>query len=102
MHQLKVNDKYNFELEEKGGELVINGSLVKPDISQTGTSAFHIINDLKSYNVEVVAFNQAEKTAEIKVNNNAYKISAKDQFDLLLDKLGMSNLNSAKVSEIKA
>ncbi len=102
MHQVKINDKYNFEVDRKGDDLLINGNKVNPDIAQINESAFHIINDLKSYNVEVVSFNQAEKTAEIKVNNNTYTVSAKDQFDILLDKLGMSNLNAAKVSEIKA
>ena len=50
----------------------------------------------------MVSFNAAEKTAEIKVNNNIYTVSAKDQYDVLLDKLGLSSLNSAKVSEVKA
>jgi biotin carboxyl carrier protein len=36
------------------------------------------------------------------VNNNIYSITAKDQFDILLDKLGLSSLNATKVSEIKA
>jgi biotin carboxyl carrier protein len=49
-----------------------------------------------------VSFNKELKTAEIKVNGNIYSVTAKDQYDLLLDKLGMSALNSAKVSEVKA
>ena len=65
-------------------------------------SSWHIINDLRSYNAEVVSFNASEKTAEIRVNNNLYTVTAKDQFDLLLDKLGLSNLTSVKISEIKA
>ena|ERR1700744_5524441 len=102
MHQIKVNDRYNFEVDRKGDDLLINGNAINPDIAQISESVFHIINDLKSYNVEVVSFNQTGKTAEIKVNNNTYIVSVKDQFDILLDKLGMSNLNTAKVSEIKA
>ena len=50
----------------------------------------------------MVSFNRVEKTAEIKVNNNIYNVTAKDQFDILLDKLGLSGLNTARVSEIKA
>ena len=42
------------------------------------------------------------KTAEIKVNGNIYNITAKDQYDILLEKLGLSSLKHAKVSEIKA
>ena len=102
MLQVKVNDKYNFEVDKQIDKLVINKEAVAADIRQLSAAAYHIINNLQSYNVEVVSFDRAEKTAEIKVNNNIYSISAKDQFDILLDKLGLSSLNAAKVSEIKA
>jgi biotin carboxyl carrier protein len=102
MLQVKVNGNYNFEVDKNGERLTINGDKVTADTKQLNANAWHIINNLQSYNVEVISFNSAEKTAEIKVNNNIYKVTAKDQFDILLDKLGLSNLNAAKVSEIKA
>ena len=102
MYQLKVNDKYDFETDRPGGELLINGASTIADVQHINGGLYHIIQNNASYNVEVVSFNNAEKTAEIKVNNNTYTITAKDQFDLLLDKLGLSSLNSARVSEIKA
>ena len=102
MLQIKANAKYNFAITKSQDELLINGDAINADIQQLNASAFHVINNLQSYNVEVVSFDPAEKTAEIKVNNNSYNISAKDQFDILLDKLGLSSLNAAKVSEVKA
>jgi biotin carboxyl carrier protein len=42
------------------------------------------------------------KTAQIRVNDNIYTITAKDRFDLLLDQMGLTGLTSAKVSELKA
>jgi len=102
MLQVKVNEKYNFDIEKNGKGLLINGDKITPDVQQLTTSAYHVINNLQSYNVEVVSFDATAKTAEIKVNNNTYNVTAKDQFDILLDKLGLSSLNAAKVSEIKA
>jgi biotin carboxyl carrier protein len=102
MLQVKVNNKYNFEIDKTNDALLINGEPVNADIKQLNASAYHVINNLKSYNAEVVSFNSVEKTAEIKVNNNLYTISVKDQFDVLLEKLGLNNLNNAKVSEVKA
>ncbi|WP_179412089.1 acetyl-CoA carboxylase biotin carboxyl carrier protein subunit [Mucilaginibacter sp. E4BP6] len=102
MIQVKVNHKYNFEIDKNNDEILINGEIVNADIKQINASAYHIIDRLKSYNAEVVSFNVADKTAEIKVNNNLYIISVKDQFDVLLEKLGLNNLNSAKISEVKA
>lgn len=102
MYQLKVNGKYEFEIDSNTDGLLINKNPVSADISQINNGQWHIINNLRSYNAELVSLNAAEKTAEIKVNNNVYTVSAKDQFDVLLDQMGLSNLSSAKVSEIKA
>jgi len=102
MLQVKANDKYNYDITMDGDVLFINGEKINADIRQLNSSAFHVINNLQSYNAEVVSFDPMGKTAEIKVNNNTYTVTAKDQFDILLDKLGLSSLNAAKVSEVKA
>lgn len=102
MYKIKVNGKYDFEINRGSEELSINNKKSEADIKQLNASSWHIIDQLKSYNAEVVSFNAAEKTAEIKVNNNIYTVNAKDQYDVLLDKLGLSSLNSAKISEVKA
>ena len=102
MLQLKVNGQYDFKVDKNTDRLLINDSKVDADIQQLNPSAFHIINNLGSYNAEVVSFDKETKTAEIKVNGNIYSVTAKDQFDILLDQLGLSSLNSAKVSELKA
>ena len=102
MYKIKVNGKFDFDVDNSNECLAVNGNPIATDMKQLNTSSWHIINELNSYNAEVVSFNAADKTAEIKVNNNLYAINAKDQFDILLDKLGLSNLTSAKVSEVKA
>jgi len=102
MYKIKVNGKFDFDADNSNEGLAVNGNPIAADMKQLNTASWHIINELNSYNAEVVSFNTAEKTAEIKVNNNLYTITAKDQFDILLDKLGLSNLTTAKVSEVKA
>jgi len=102
MYNIKVNGQYDFELNRQGEGLLVNDTAVNADIRQLNSLLYHIINNNASYNAEVVSFNKEEKTAEIKINNNVYAVTAKDQFDVLLEKMGLSNLNAAKVSEIKA
>jgi biotin carboxyl carrier protein len=102
MYNIKVNSNIDHQVEIKEGKLLINGKGTDADTRQLGPNAYHIISNLHSYNAEVVSFDREAKTAEIKVNGNIYSLTAKDQFDLLLDKLGLSSLNSAKVSEVKA
>jgi len=102
MYKIKVNGKYEFDTDHTNGSLYVNNNKIGADFSKLNLTSWHIINDLKSYNAEVVSFDPVEKTAEIKVNNNVYTLTAKDQFDILLDKLGLSNLAGTKVSEVKA
>jgi biotin carboxyl carrier protein len=102
MHKIKVNNKYDFEVDRKGDTLLVNNNTINADIKQLNDLLYHIINENGSYNAEVVSFDREAKTAEIKVNNNIYTLTAKDQFDVLLDKMGLSSLMAAKISEIKA
>ena len=102
MYKIKVNGNYDFNVDVTAQSITINDELVNADIAKIDDSNFHVIDQHKSYRVEVVSFNKQDKTAEIIVNGNIYSIKAKDQFDDLLDQLGLGNLNSNKVSDIKA
>jgi len=102
MYQLKINNRHDIEVSRTGESLLINNTKIEADIKHIGQGIYHVIENNRSYRVEVVSFNSSDKTAEIKINANTYTITAKDQFDVLLDKLGLSSLNSARVSEIKA
>ena len=102
MYTIKINDKYNFDTDNSNDGLTVNNNKISADVKQLSSASWNIINQYTSYNIEVVSFDSIRKTAEIKVNNNVYSITAKDQFDLLLDKLGLNNLATAKVSEVKA
>jgi len=102
MYQLKVNDKYDYTVDSNGEGVLINNNKVEADIKQLSPSAWHVIEQLRSYNVELVSFDKTAKTAQIRVNNNIYSITAKDRFDVLLEKMGMSGLAANKISELKA
>ncbi|QKJ28629.1 biotin attachment protein [Mucilaginibacter mali] len=102
MYRIKVNDKFDFEAKRNKGALTVNGEQATADIQKLGKQGYHLLHNNASYNAEVVSFDAEGKTAEIKVNGNTYQVSAQDQFDLLLDQLGMSSKDSSKISEIKA
>jgi len=102
MHKLKVNNKYDFDIDNKGDDLLVNDTKIQANIRQLSPNTWHIIEQLKSYNVTLISFDKVAKTAQIRVNDNIYTITAKDRFDLLLDQMGLTGLTSAKVSELKA
>lgn len=102
MYKIKVSDKFEYEVEAKADVLTLNGDAFLTDMVKLDANHYHIIHNNQSYNVEVVELNTADKTGTIKVNSNLYHIKAKDQFDTLLEQLGMANLNNNKISDIKA
>lgn len=102
MYKVKVNDQFHFDIETKGSEIKVNGEALSFDISHIHQNQSNIIYNQQSFNTEVVELNKAEKTCVIKVNGNPYTISVEDQFDQLLKQLGLDNLSTNKVSEIKA
>jgi biotin carboxyl carrier protein len=102
MYQLKVNEKFNFEVNETQGAWTVNGAPVSLDTLVIKDNLLHILHQNISYRVEIVSFSKEEKTASIKVNGHTYSIAIKDRFDDLLHQLGLDNLQSAKVAELKA
>lgn len=102
MYQVKVNDKYNFEIETKNQSLKINNEAVELDSLALNGNTAHVLYQNRSYTTEVVELNKEEKTAVVKVNGNLYAVNVKDQFDQLLKQLGMDNLAANKIQQVKA
>lgn len=102
MYKVSVNDQYNFEIEAQRNLLKVDGKEVILDAVTISDTDSHLIYQDKSYNVEIIDGEPEDKTIEVKVNGHIYSVAIADQFDLLLKQLGMDNLNSTKVREIKA
>lgn len=102
MYKIKVNEHFEFEVKSDRGGILVNGQTVALDIHPVNTKTFHILHNNKSYNAELITLNKTEKTCSVRVNSNIYTMSLTDQFDELLHRLGMDNLNTLKVSELKA
>ncbi len=72
------------------------------DLVSTGPGSFNIIHNNQVFEAEVLEANQDEKAFKIKVNGNLYYLKIQDQYDQLIDKLGLNVANTNKVNEIKA
>ncbi|SFC83281.1 biotin/lipoyl-containing protein [Spirosoma endophyticum] len=80
----------------------LNGEPFVWDLAKLSDRTFHIIHQNRSYNAEVLDLNAAEKTVSLKINGHTHQVQLKDRFDLLLEKMGMNNVASAKVNNLKA
>lgn len=102
MYHVNVNKTEKFDVSFNENKILLNNSEAEFSMKNIANNTFHVLLGNKSYNVELVEFNEENKIAIIKVNGNKYECEVKDQFDDLLKSLGLDNLNSKKVNDIKA
>jgi biotin carboxyl carrier protein len=101
MYKAKINNK-SLEIESAAEGFQVNGKPFQWDIVKISDGYFHVVYNHKSYKAEIVKADIATKTFLIKVNGNTYPVEVKDKFDMLLERMGMSNQSSGKVNNIKA
>lgn len=103
MYKAKVGEQvFEFEFaDQKGLTGTVDGKAFNMDLAKQG-SVHHVLHNNKSYVIEIIELNKEEKICVLKVNNKEMTVSVEDRFDALLHQLGMDNLNSQKVNEVKA
>jgi len=103
---LKANiaeNTYNIEFDKNNSTSGnIEGNAFSIDIQTVGKNLFHLIKDRKSINAEVICADTSQKTFTIKVNGGVFEICVKDEYDELLEKLGMDQSSTSTIKDIKA
>lgn len=102
MLKIKVNDKFDFEIHSEKNSRIINGQEIKVDLVKIDQTTFNLLHNDRSYHIELIAINRSDKSCTVKVGSNTYSMRMSDQYDELLQQLGMDNLKASRVSEIKA
>ena len=107
MYTIKVNSNKEFKTELRKGANntfsgVLNGQPFAADIIKIREGVYHLIRNNVSYNLELVNVIADEKKLVVKINNTAYTLDVKDKYDELLHSLGLDNLATKKVNDIKA
>lgn len=91
-----------FEIIPDKNGFTVNGQPVAWDCAATADGHFHILWKHKSYRAEIIKADKDNKTFIIRINNKPYTVQLKDKFDLLLEKMGMNNIQAGKINTIKA
>lgn len=89
----KVNDAHDFEFSES--------EIQSLDVQQT-KNKLHILKNKKSDRAEIVKSDFLNKTYQVKINANTYKVDIKNDLDLLIKEMGLSLAASQVVNDIKA
>ncbi|MBN1252128.1 MAG: acetyl-CoA carboxylase biotin carboxyl carrier protein subunit [Bacteroidales bacterium] len=104
MITVEINEKeykidFDSNLNNKG---IINDEKFEIDLIKNNENSYHIIMNNLSYNVDIVDLNKENETAIIKVNGQKYTGKVSTELDILLKKMGLDNLSSKKVQDLKA
>ena len=90
------------EIELEDNQIKIDGKKTDIDLVKLLDHKFHILENHKSYNIEVIHADHNLKRFSIKVNNNIYDLNLQTELDILLDKMGMSATSDEKMDSVKA
>lgn len=96
-----INDN-TFDISEENDQVLLNNEPFIWDLRKISEKDFHILKDNKSYNAELVEANYAEKIFKLKINGKIHTVNLKDRTDLLLEKMGINNIISNKLNNLKA
>ncbi|ALD20026.1 biotin/lipoyl-containing protein [Hymenobacter sp. DG25A] len=102
MLQVNTGSSQVWEVEYQPDAITVNGEPFTWDLAPLGNGRYHILHEGRSFSAEVVSVERATKTIQLKVDGRIMDINAKDRFDLLLEKLGMSDVAAHKINELKA
>lgn len=93
-YKVKVNDSFEFIFNIKEIENL--------DTQQTSSSSFHLLQNNRSYKADVVKPDFLNRSYQIKINSNIYKVNIANDLDQLIEKMGLSLGSAQQINDIKA
>ncbi len=106
MYSITVNGNRTLKTDVKITGTAFEGkldeALVKGDFLKLNDHQYHLLFNNKSYNIDLISMNAEEKTIVLKVNAVKVSLQIKDKYDELLHNLGLDQLSSKKLNDIKA
>lgn len=102
MLQVSAGPEHSWSIDFTAHGIIVDNQPFEWDLVSLGEGRYHLLWQGRSYSAEVLAVDAAAKTVQLKLDGQRFELQAKDRFDLLLDKLGMSQAASNKINEVKA
>lgn len=102
MIKAKVGEDNIFEIEKKGELTFINGQQQSVDALFLKDGVQHWLINNCSYRVQVESADRLDKKYVIRVNGKIFNVVLKEPLDDLLHEMGMDNLASLKINDLKA
>lgn len=94
-YKATVNKQHTFDIDE---QIAFDGM----DMVQLSNAEWHLLRNKQSFNIRLVGIDADTKTAVVRVNGNNYSVALKDETDLLLESMGMTEKSGTKANVFKA
>ncbi|RAI90063.1 acetyl-CoA carboxylase biotin carboxyl carrier protein subunit [Algoriphagus yeomjeoni] len=101
MFTVTIQNK-TYSVEKTDEAMQVNGKSIHWDLQWISERKIHLISEKKSIEAELIDIDKATKSIQIKLGNKISKVHLKDRFDLLLEQMGMNNMTTQALKEIKA
>jgi len=92
--RVNVNQNQNFELN--------TDKLKELDLIQNGELKYHLLNENKSFQVEIIQADFYKREYTIVLNSKTYHLKISNALDLMIEKMGYSFNGSKKLNAIHA
>lgn len=101
MFSVTIQNK-TYSVENADQNIQVNGKTMDWDLKWISDRKIHLIFENKSIEAELISFDKESKTIQIRLGDKVSTLSIKDRYDILLEQLGMNNINTGALKEIKA
>lgn len=95
-------DQQEVAVESKDGKVTLNGNPCEWDLNQVNDTEYHVVHNHKSYNIELINYDEKQKLITLKINGKVADLTYTDEYDQLLESIGISANSSKKIKELKA
>jgi len=103
MYEIKFSQsEKEYKLLAKDGEIFIDDAKLDWDLSETDTESFHILYQNQTFNAHVVEIDYESKTFKLQLNGKIIELELKDKMDLLLEEMGIADLDQNQMNDVKA
>lgn len=93
-YKVKVNDTYEHRFT--------NDEILSLDTQKISESKYHVLQDGKSFNSEILNSDFLQKKYSVKINSNTYHVEISNELDLLIEEMGLTINATKQVNDIKA
>lgn len=91
---ITVNDQYTLDVHPDEAQNL--------DVIPNGPNAFHLLENGKAYQVELLEADYSGRTYTFRINGAKYTVAISDYYERLINKLGLNIGGSHKVNDVKA